>query len=398
MNIDIFKDNFLLLYMLFVISVFAIDKFDEKQKIAITYICTYGMTFQENISDWQVVSLLCIVLFLMQEYFTSDKMKLEILKKVHYKLVDYIYKGIFQYKLWGVILAICVKTDYFIQLTGMDFNVLQILSIIIFIWIYIWFFNVHEEFHTFTHMFQQIWEQPYYMVQYDKDLKERLNIIVRYEDKLYFKRKKSYSSFSIEFIKVWLDDYKKRQRKYKRKDIDKRSLKEIIKEFIHNIKAIGYFIKRWSVRIHNYLTRGNSTIPMQLVRILSYKHGLVFMKYRVRFKKYRIIKRKIYEVLYSRMFFEGLKNYLKLDLCNNLDYYMEYLVYVYPYIVQTKVKDVTYMPASKFFVKDGIIPALNEWDIQKIIFMSFGFNGQAITQERMKSKADIVEKYNFKND
>lgn len=112
------------------------------------------------------------------------------------------YAGIFQYKLWGVILAICIKTEYFIQLTGMDFNVLQILSIIIFIGIYIWFFNVHEEFHTFTHMFQQIWEQPYYMVQYDRALKERLNIIVRYEDKLYFKRKKSYSSFSIEFIKV----------------------------------------------------------------------------------------------------------------------------------------------------------------------------------------------------
>lgn len=72
MNIDIFKDNFLLLYMLFVISVFAIYKFDEKQKIAITYICTYGMTFQENISDWQVVSLLCIVLFLMQEYFNIN--------------------------------------------------------------------------------------------------------------------------------------------------------------------------------------------------------------------------------------------------------------------------------------------------------------------------------------
>lgn len=33
-----------------------------------------------------------------------------------------------------------------------------------------------------------------------------------------------------------------------------------------------------------------------------------------------------------------------------------------------------------------------------VIRMSFGFNGQAITQERMKSKADIVEKYNFKND
>lgn len=104
MNIDIFKDNFLLLYMLFVVSVFSIEKFGEKQKIAITYICTYGMTFQENISDWQVVLLLCIVLFLMQEYFTSDKMKLAILKKIHYKLADYIYKGIFQYKLWELFL------------------------------------------------------------------------------------------------------------------------------------------------------------------------------------------------------------------------------------------------------------------------------------------------------
>lgn len=124
------------------------------------------------------------------------------------------------------------------------------------------------------------------------------------------------------------------------------------------------------------------------------------MKYRVRFKKYRIIKRKIYEVLYSRMFFEGLKNYIKLDLCNNLDYYREYLVYVYPYIVQTKVKDVTYMPASKFFaLEDGTtIPPVNIWNMHDVIRMSFGFNGQAITQERMKSKADIVEKYNFKND
>ena len=52
MNIDIFKDDFLLLYMLFVVSVFSIEKFGEKQKIAITYICTYGMTFQEKLSGY----------------------------------------------------------------------------------------------------------------------------------------------------------------------------------------------------------------------------------------------------------------------------------------------------------------------------------------------------------
>ena len=44
----------------------------------------------------------------------------------------------------------------------------------------------------------------------------------------------------------------------------------------------------------------------------------------------------------------------------------------------------------------GFIPPVNAWDIHKVIRMSFGFNGKAITPERMKSKADIVEQYEFK--
>lgn len=397
MNIDIFKDNFLLLYMLFVVSVFSIEKFGEKQKIAITYICTYGMTFQDNISDWQVVLLLCIVLFLMQEYFTSDKMKLAILKKIHYKLADYIYKGIFQYKLWGVILAICIKTDYFVEMTKVNSSVLKVVSVIIFVGTYVWLFNVHEEFHTFTHMFEKIWETPYYMIQYDYALKERLNIIVRCEDKLYFRREKSYSSFSLEFIKVWMKDYKSKHAGNRKKNYNSKNLMLMLRIFTHKIKRIGPFIKKWGTYAKNYLTRGNSTIAMQLVRILSYKHGLVFMYSKVRFKRYKILKRKIYEVLYCRMFFEGLKDYIKLDLCNELDNYREYLVYIYPYVVQTKVRGVTYMPASKYFAEvKGFIPPVNAWNIHKVIRMSFGFNGKAITSERLKSKADIVGQYEFK--
>ncbi len=55
------------------------------------------------------------------------------------------------------------------------------------------------------------------------------------------------------------------------------------------------------------------------------------------------------------------------------------------------------MPASKYFAEArGFIPPVNAWDIHKVIRMSFGFNGKAITPERMKSKADIVEQYEFK--
>ena len=110
--------------------------------------------------------------------------------------------------MWGVILAICIKTDYFVEMTKVNSSVLKVVSVIIFVGTYVWLFNVHEEFHTFTHMFEKVWEMPYYMIQYDYALKERLNIIVRWEDKLYFRREKSYSSFSLEFIKVWMKDYK----------------------------------------------------------------------------------------------------------------------------------------------------------------------------------------------
>ena len=55
------------------------------------------------------------------------------------------------------------------------------------------------------------------------------------------------------------------------------------------------------------------------------------------------------------------------------------------------------MPASKYFAEDkGFIPPVNAWNIHKVLRMSFGFNGKAITQEHMKSKADIVEQYEFK--
>lgn len=97
------------------------------------------------------------------------------------------------------------------------------------------------------------------------------------------------------------------------------------------------------------------------------------------------------------MFFERLKNYLKIEFCNKINNYREYLVYVYPYIVQTTVDNITYMPAFKFFYEDdGIISSLNTWDIDKVIRMTFGFNGEAITPERMESKADILEQYDFK--
>ena len=80
---DLFSGNFFLLYLIFVISVITVDKLNEKQKIAIIYICSYGMTFDNENSKILLLILVMLMIFLVLEYFTTDKMKLVIIKKFH---------------------------------------------------------------------------------------------------------------------------------------------------------------------------------------------------------------------------------------------------------------------------------------------------------------------------
>lgn len=78
MTSELFQGNSFILYLLFVLSVIVIDKFGERQKMAIIYLCTYGLTFQGEISCVQVCVLLTVMMFAIQEYFILDKKKLSI--------------------------------------------------------------------------------------------------------------------------------------------------------------------------------------------------------------------------------------------------------------------------------------------------------------------------------
>ena len=99
MTTELFEGNTFILYLLFVLSVIIIDKFNERQKMAVIYLCTYGMSFQEKASCIQLCILLAIMMFAIQEYFTLDRKKLSIFHKLHYKLADFLYMSIFQYKI-----------------------------------------------------------------------------------------------------------------------------------------------------------------------------------------------------------------------------------------------------------------------------------------------------------
>lgn len=367
MTTDLFTNNTFILYLIFAISVFTIDKFNEKQKIAIIYVCTYGMTYDHKDSCMHLAIFLILMMFLLQEYFTSDKMKLALFCRVHYKITDFLYMSIFQYKLWLMLIAFGLRSEprkNLWNLKGCGLTICDLGSLAVFVAAFIWVFRVPEEFYTISQIYQKAWKFPYYKVNFNYALQERLSYITEQEDRLYWKRKKSYTIFSIEYILIWYRD-KYQDGSDKRRQNPSYRWKDTLLEKIR-------FCRRLQEHCHGFFVRGHSTIPMQIIRILSYKHGLVFNYSDVSFKKYKLLKRKIYEVLYARMFFEGLKAYAKSELQNDLKYYEEYLVYLYPHIVQSTIDGRTYAPAMKAFGND---PDIEKWDLDQVRKMAYGFKG-----------------------
>ena len=363
---ELFKDNFFILYLLFVISVIAIDRLSERQKVSIIYFCSYGMTFGSSLSNSYNVFLLVLMLFLIQEYFTSDRRKLAIFRRIHYKIADFLYMSVFQYKLWLVLLAFLFKGENFSNYFEAEHwlcTCSTLFSLLLFVLAIIWMYNVPEEFHMISHIYNVIQEHGYAWFKPNDVVINKLRLITDREDRLYWRRKNSYTIVSYEYIKEWYLDRKGSNEP----ETDEKTDISGLSEFIHMISSVRKHTKR-------FWRRGHSTIPMQLTRILSYKHGLVFANSNVKFKNYRLIKRKIYEIFYTRMIFEGLKEYLRIELNRDMELFSAYLVYLYPYIVQTKVDGVVYRPASKLFKKGKEILPMEEWDYNLIYSMCEGFN------------------------
>ena len=143
---------------------------------------------------------------------------------------------------------------------------------------------------------------------------------------------------------------------------------------------------RWMAGL---LTRGHSTIEMQLIRILSYKEGLLLGRPHGVEEWVRTIKRKCYECLYAKMFFDGLKIYLSKCLCRELPEYRNFIVVLYLHTVQSKVGHETYRPLDKMYSDKEI----EKWPMELLFLTCLGLNSQPITGLRVWLRWSIIKKY-----
>ena len=310
----LFNKNIIFIFFFAMIAIYNYSDLKEYQRMAIIYISVYALAVLNIVGIKMALLLLIVSLFCFFEIFTSDEMKFKILVNPIYKAVDFIYISIFQYSFGGICLALLLLKIKLPETFDKQNIIFRTLSFLFIVWTLTAMLQQKYVIHTFGEMYRVFTYFPINKIEFNDKLYEACNILVSIEDKRYFERE-AYSFFSVKYI-ISLK---------KGKIASQRGGKKVIYVLVNGNRFIKNIFDE---------SRGYSTIPMQLVRSLGIKRGYNY--------KYR---RKIFEILYSRMFFKGIERMFNEDKVTQRQYFKEYLLYIYFHKVNTFLGDATF---SKF--------------------------------------------------
>ena len=310
----LFNKNIIFIFFFAMIAIYNYSDLKEYQRMAIIYISVYALAVLNIVGIKMALLLLIVSLFCFFEIFTSDEMKFKILVNPIYKAVDFIYISIFQYSFGGICLALLLLKIKLPETFDKQNIIFRTLSFLFIVWTLTAMLQQKYVIHTFGEMYRVFTYFPINKIEFNDKLYEACNILVSIEDKRYFERE-AYSFFSVKYIISLI----------KGKIASQRGGKKVIYVLVNGNRFIKNIFDE---------SRGYSTIPMQLVRSLGIKRGYNY--------KYR---RKIFEILYSRMFLKGIERMFNEDKVTQRQYFKEYLLYIYFHKVNTFLGDATF---SKF--------------------------------------------------
>lgn len=317
----LFDKNIIFIFFFAMIAIYNYSDLKEYQRMAIIYISVYALTVLNIIGVKLAIMLLVLSLFCFFEIFTSDETKFKILVDPIYKIIDFIYISFSQYAFGGICCALLMLRIKLPERLNEQEVVFKILSFLFMIWTLTATLQQKYVIHTLGEMYKIFTYFPINKIKFNEKLNDACSILVSIEDKVYFERK-AYSFLSPSYLLRILKSRISSQRG--------------TKKFTYVFEVTNRFVKNIFDE-----SRGYSTIPMQLIRSLGIKRGYNY--------KYR---RKIFEIIYSRMFFKGIERMLKEDQVAQREHFKKYLLYIYFHKVNTFLGDATF---SKF---------LNAFDMQ----------------------------------
>ncbi|EJM6515853.1 hypothetical protein NOR84_002849, partial [Enterococcus faecalis] len=94
----LFGDNIFFLFLFACITIMNYSRMTENQKIILFYLLTFGLAILKVISIMNSIFYLSIVSFFYLEFLTEDTVKIKFVKKLRYKIVDFLFLMVVQYE------------------------------------------------------------------------------------------------------------------------------------------------------------------------------------------------------------------------------------------------------------------------------------------------------------
>lgn len=358
---ELFSSNLFAIYIIACIAVITYTNFKENQRMFLLYLFTYATAFFEIFRISASTILLLLITFIFLEYLTEDTKKLTLITNIVYKIYDYTFMMFFQYHFFWILLSFIIlhlshyPSDYQTLLKGVSILPL--------------FRGAHLaisqpfKIKSITDMCQVFETHPPYKFEYREEMQEKFDLLCAFEDKTYFQRKDSYSCISFEYIRFFLKNHG-----FPKFNFFKKALSNI---------STPQKLYRVGARLFK---RGYSTPEMQLLRTIGILRG--YDKYKIR--------RKIFEILYSKIVFSSLKEYHKANTYLALDHYRHYLLYVYFQTVMTKINGRKCTPLSSAFNNQSDI---SNWSMNGLFVACLGLSFREVSDYHLALFSDIIDDF-----
>lgn len=393
--------------LLFLIISNRANKKDDINKNIILIYIIFSLVNLFNVIDLKYnIFVILLISFIELQILNLNNETL--LVKTIYKIEDYLFTMINKYKIvtiimWNVLMRIALNS----QIN----NLIRLITWIIYFMfltytiskIYRNEFKV-KEFENIERIFNNNSLGFSYKDALTGELNEKLKMVIDIEDKTYLFRKKSHNSISLEALMCKIN----REKEYN--EAINKIEKYPIRYFLINLKTIvKYGLKIlitilkaivYKNGIKRFIKRGYSTIEMQWIRNVGIDIGYE-----------KVYRRKIFEIIYSNIFFKSLKEkrkyytYPEYFYNNSNEIYKMLIIYVYLNTVptfifkkdgRTKVDSIheyyKIIRTEKIKNKNNI---LNELTKEEIFIFIMGLSGKKIDENLYNLYDWYILKYNI---
>jgi len=353
---ELFNNNYFFIYIWICLSIFNYSNFTDTHKVITLYFINFSVIILNIFNFITSIALLLISLFIFLEIFSNDTVKMTIFDKLWDKLLDYFFIIFFQYSFLMIVIELFIlhyAQHELVHIFAISLFLLTIIHI------------TQEKFRTET----------------ISDLKAKFHPSI---NQVNFGEIEDYTFQML----IDLEDRTYRKRKYRSTFLSINVVKHTIQNVLGHKKSLKRYIRNTNLK------RGYSTIQMQLIRTIGITQGFGTLPTNYNVCQYfPVIRRKIYELIYAEIFFNGLRRYYKKNVYVNAEKYPDYLLYIYLKYAPTIVGKTRYSNILEYLGDD---PKL--WTKEKCLIAYAGLPyvgvGHGLTsQEILNKHQNQISKY-----